>query len=111
MSTVFFSKIPIKWKEKDIKSIAEIYGVVCKISIPIDYKTRQSKGFAFIEFDTLAEAQDFIHALHDISYEGRTLIAELADHRKSKGEKVKQKKQDPLSKKPNKKLPSWKRKE
>jgi RNA recognition motif-containing protein len=115
--TIFFSKIPIKWKEKDIRTLAEIYGNVTDINIPIDHRTRQSKGYAFIDFENDNDAIAFSHALNGVEYEGRAVIAEQAAPRTNvPSEKVRApqrtKPKAPIDmEKMRKKLPPWKRKE
>lgn len=114
--TIFFSKIPIRWKEKDIKTLAEIYGNVVNITIPIDHRTRQSKGYAFVEFENDKDAYAFIKALNGVEYDDRAVIAEVAAPKSATESNTRApqrtKPKGPIDmEKLKKKLPPWKRKE
>jgi RNA recognition motif-containing protein len=76
--TVFLSMIPIKWKEKDILALAEVFGEVGEIKIPIDRITRQSRGYAFVNFVNDADAKAFIQSIHGTEYDERRIVAEVS---------------------------------
>jgi RNA recognition motif-containing protein len=61
------------------------YGTVQSAQVVTDRATSQSKGFAFVEMDTDAEAQAAIQGLNDWEYGGRRLTVSEAKPRESRG--------------------------
>ncbi len=113
--TLFVNKIPIRWKEKDIKALFEVFGTVTEINIPIDKKTRQGRGFCFVTLDDAVDGRAAIDALNGTSYDDRIIeVAVSMPKVESKlvAERRNRPKHGPIDMTAlKKKLPPWKRKE
>ena len=65
------SNLPFKLKENQLKELFEAYGEVTAVKIVIDHKTRLSKGYGFVTFAKLADAEKALAAT--IEVQERTL--------------------------------------
>lgn len=70
---IFVNNIPYYSTESDLIEIFNHFGEVVNVSIPINYETRLSRGFAFIEFERLESANRAIQESGRIYYKGRNL--------------------------------------
>jgi RNA recognition motif-containing protein len=61
------------------------YGTVQSAQVVTDRATGRSKGFAFVEMDTDAQAQAAIQGLNNWEYGGRSLTVSEAKPRESRG--------------------------
>jgi RNA recognition motif-containing protein len=113
--TIYVGSIPFKWSENDIRKIFEIYGTVTEVKLAINYKTRQSNGFAFVEMENDAEAKDAISKLNGQEEEGRKIIVTVSIPKSQQPPKSPQQrkpfKKPGSSSIPKKKLPPWLRRE
>ena len=70
-----------------LRRLCERHGRVLDVYFPLDYHTRRRKGFAFVEFEDRAGAEDAHAKLHGIDFEDRKLEVEFArEGRKSSRE-------------------------
>jgi RNA recognition motif-containing protein len=69
----------------DLERLFAQYGTVESANVITDRSTGQSKGFAFIEMSSSAEAQAAISALNGTDLEGRTLTVNEARPRPAGG--------------------------
>lgn len=84
---IFVGSIPFKYTEKDLTRIFEEFGKVSSATIVIDKKTRQNKGFGFVEMPNAKEALKAIKALDGSDQLGRAIIVSEAQKNKE-GEKI-----------------------
>jgi RNA recognition motif-containing protein len=62
----------------DLRALYESFGVVTDHYIILDRETRQSRGFAYVEFPNIEEAQTAIECLNDYEWRGRRLFVNEA---------------------------------
>lgn len=72
-------------KEDDVKDIFSPFGKVTEVLIPHDYETQQSKGYAFVTFDSLSDCKEACREMHGKKYKSRELFVEAAIPKSSKG--------------------------
>lgn len=65
---IFIGNLPYSYTESDIADMFEQYGRLKRITVPLDNRTHNNKGFAFVEFENRRDAED----AYD-KYRGRTL--------------------------------------
>ncbi|MBK6976985.1 MAG: RNA-binding protein [Cytophagaceae bacterium] len=82
---IFVGSLPFKYTEKDLIGIFEVYGKVSSATIVIDKRTRQNKGFGFVEMPIAKEAMKAIKALDGSDQLGRAII--VSEAQKTKKEK------------------------
>lgn len=68
-----YEKQPIDSSEDDVKNLFEQYGTVESISIPRDRRTRQPRGFAFVDLSQPEECDLVVEKLNQQMFEGRIL--------------------------------------
>lgn len=71
--SVYVSNLSDEVKELDLKQIFSEYGSVKRVRLPIDKKTGEKRGFAFVEMETDAEEAAAIQALLGTEWMGRSL--------------------------------------
>jgi RNA recognition motif-containing protein len=77
-STVYISNLSYGRDEKGLKFMFSKYGKVKNIKLIVDPKTFKSKGMAFVEMSSVAEAKRAIEGLNQQVLDGRTLKANFA---------------------------------
>ncbi len=71
--------------ESDLQELFSGAGAVANVEIVINRHTQRSKGFGFVQMQTIEEALRAVEALHDKEYMGRKLVvsgAKAADERR-----------------------------
>lgn len=71
--SVYVSNLSDEVKELDLKQIFSQYGSVKRVRLPIDKKTGEKRGFAFVEMETDAQEAAAIQALLGTEWMGRSL--------------------------------------
>jgi translation initiation factor 3 subunit G len=66
-TTVFISNIPEETTESDMREMCGRFGVIRRISCPKD-KNKNSKGFAFVTFESKFDGQKAINTLNGYGY-------------------------------------------
>ncbi len=61
------------------KRCSELYGTIKSAKVVMDYGTRKSKGFGFVEFVKPAEAKEAMELLNGKSLLGKTLVIKPAE--------------------------------
>lgn len=77
-STVYLSNLSYERDKAGIKILMSRYGEVKTINLVIDLDTKVSKGMAFVEMGSIAEAKLAIAGLNQQQIDGRTLKASYA---------------------------------
>ena len=70
--------------EDDLRRLFTQAGEVQSVSVIKDRDTNRSKGFAFVEMSTQAEAEKAISLLNDFSFHDRPLTVNLAHPREDR---------------------------
>jgi RNA recognition motif-containing protein len=71
--------------EDELRELFSQSGTVQSVAIIKDRETGRSKGFAFIEMSTQAEAQQAISQLHNKQFHERSLTVNFARPREERG--------------------------
>lgn len=72
-SSLFIGNLPYSFEERDVVNLMERFGALRMVSVPLDRYTRRNRGFAFIEFEQRADAEDAYNKYKDYELEGRKL--------------------------------------
>ncbi len=75
---IYAGKLSLKVNEDDLKQAFEAYGKVEEVKIIKDKYTGESRGFAFIEMPTKAEALSAISGLNGKELKGDTIVVNEA---------------------------------
>jgi RNA recognition motif-containing protein len=75
---VYLSNLSYRRDRVGIKMLFKAVGEVQNVKIIVDNETEQSKGMAFVEMATPAQASEAIRALNGLSVDGRILKAAAA---------------------------------
>jgi len=67
-----------KVRYEDLKKIFGRYGRLVDITLPLDYYTRDAKGYGFVEYEESRDAEEALHALDRYRLFGRELEVEFA---------------------------------
>ena len=67
-----------KTRYEDLKKIFGRYGRLVDITLPVDYYTRDAKGYGFVEYEESRDAEEALHALDRYRLLGRELEVEFA---------------------------------
>ena len=75
---IYVGNFAFEMREQELREAFEAYGQVQEVSLIQDRDTGRSKGFAFVEMPTNAEAQAAIGALNGKEFAGRTITVNEA---------------------------------
>ncbi|CAF0836818.1 unnamed protein product [Rotaria sordida] len=67
-----------KTRYEDLKKIFARYGRIVDITLPVDYYTRDAKGYGFVEYEESRDAEEALHALDRYRLLGREIEVEFA---------------------------------
>ncbi len=84
-SKLYVGNLPYSTTEDDLRSLFAQAGTVASVAIIKDRDTGQSKGFAFVEMTTQAEAEKAISMLNGHQLAQRELKVSLARPRDDRG--------------------------
>ncbi|MDF7826954.1 RNA-binding protein [Pontiellaceae bacterium B12227] len=70
--------------EDDIRSLFEQAGSVASCQLMLDKFTSRSRGFAFVEMETVEEANSAVEMLNEKDFEGRALRVNIAKPREER---------------------------
>lgn len=77
-SKIYIGNLPFSISEDELAEICQEHGEVKYLRIVTDRATGRSRGFAFAEFGSAAEAQAAIEGMHDVEVGGRKLFVKIA---------------------------------
>ncbi len=86
--------------ESDLFDLFNGVGIVQNVEIVSNRQTQRSKGFAFVQMQTIDEAKRAVDELHDKEYMGRKLVvsgAKAADRREERAPQAEQAEEVPPS--------------
>lgn len=84
-SKLYVGNLPYATTEDDLRTLFAKAGTVTSVSVIKDRDTGRSKGFAFIEMATQAEAQQAINQLNGQKLGDRQLTVSIARPREDRG--------------------------
>ena len=74
MKNLYVGNLPHSTTEPQLRTLFEAHGKVERINIVLDKETGRSKGFAFVQMQTVEEAKRAVTELHDKEFLGRKLV-------------------------------------
>ncbi len=77
-NTVYISNLSYKRDRNGLKTLFARYGTIKNIKIIVEPTTGESRGMAFVQMGSVAEATDAIKDLHGRVIDGRTVKANYA---------------------------------
>lgn len=77
-ASLYIRGLAEKVRYEDLKKIFGRYGRIVDITLPLDYYTRDAKGYGFVEYEESRDAQEALHALDRYRLLGRELEVEFA---------------------------------
>lgn len=84
-SLLFVANIPWALTVEELRSLFETYTTVRDIKILVNHDTGRSKGYGFVDCDTVEEAESCINQLNGHAIRGRILNVKWATPRKARG--------------------------
>ncbi len=85
MKNIFVGNLKFSATEEAVRKLFERYGVVTSARIMTDRDTGRSRGFAFVEMENEAEADQAISALNGYAMDGRALNVNEARPKPDRG--------------------------
>ncbi|MDC0722429.1 RNA recognition motif domain-containing protein [Nannocystis bainbridge] len=82
---LFVGNLSFQITDSDLQQAFQPYGAVKEVKLMTDRETGRSRGFAFVEMTSDADAKRAIEALHGASLDGRPLRVSEAEDRRSGG--------------------------
>lgn len=80
--SIYVGNLPYEATEQEVNEVFSDYGVVKRVSIPVDRETGKVRGFGFVEMETEANEPPAIEALDGAEWMGRELRVNKARPRK-----------------------------
>ena len=81
---LFVGNLPYDATEEDIRAHFSTAGNVLNVFVPLDRETGRKRGFAFVEFNDNAEAQEAIRLFNSQPFKGRPLAVNEARAKESR---------------------------
>ena len=81
---LFVGNLPYDATEEDIRTHFSTAGNVVNVFVPLDRETGRKRGFAFVEFNDSAEAQEAIRLFNSQPFKGRPLAVNEARAKESR---------------------------
>lgn len=79
MSTkLFVGNIPFSLNERNLEELFAQSGKVVSVTIPTDRDTGRKRGFAFVEMETQADAEEAVKQLNGKTVEGRQIVVDAS---------------------------------
>ena len=81
---LFVGNLSFQTGENDLQEYFAQAGAVTSVNLMLDKISGRSRGFAFVEFATPAEAQKAIEQFHNKDFQGRTITVNVARPREER---------------------------
>ena len=81
---LFVGNLSFQTGENDLQEYFAQAGAVTSVNLMLDKVTGKSRGFAFVEFATAAEAQKAIEQFHNKEFQGRAITVNVARPREER---------------------------
>ncbi len=82
---LFVGNLPYQATEEDVRTHFSAVAPPLRVAIPLDRETGRPRGFAFVEFDSPAQAQEAIQRFNGQPFMGRNLAVNEARAREDRG--------------------------
>lgn len=77
-TSLYIRSIPMETKIEDLRDIFSKFGCIKDVYIPRDYYSRVPRGFAYIEFDSVQDAENAVRSSGRLRLFGKELEVEFA---------------------------------
>lgn len=84
MTSIYVGNLSYQTTSNDLEDAFAEFGDVSKANVISDRETGRSKGFAFVEMSSEADAQNAIDALNEKDLHGRNLKVNIAKPREER---------------------------
>ncbi len=81
---LFVGNLTFTTTEDDLRNLFGPAGTIVDVKVVTDRETGRSRGFAFVEMSSAAEASEAISQLNGRDFEGRTIKVNEAEERGSR---------------------------
>ena len=81
---LFVGNLSYQTMENDLQDYFAQAGVVTSVNLMLDKMTGKSRGFAFVEFGSMEEANKAIEQFHNKEFQGRALTVNIARPREER---------------------------
>jgi RNA recognition motif-containing protein len=81
---LFVGNLSFQTGENDLQDYFAQAGAVTSVNLMLDKMTGRSRGFAFVEFASEADAQKAIEEFHDKEFQGRKITVNIARPREER---------------------------
>ena len=78
MKKIFIGNIPFSMSESQLRETFEEFGTIESCKLITDAETSRSRGFGFIEYSSVEEAEAAIEKLNDAEVQGKKLVVNKA---------------------------------
>ena len=78
INVVYVKNLSIATREEELESVLNAFGKVTKIDVIYNPHTKESRGFAFVEFETADDVDNAVKNATDVQLRGKTLRLERA---------------------------------
>lgn len=75
---LYIGSLPYNWAAEQLEEVFKPFGKVTSSAVVADQLTKRSKGFGFIEFESVADANKAMSALNGKEFEGRSIAVREA---------------------------------
>ncbi|XP_041096502.1 serine/arginine-rich splicing factor 10-like isoform X2 [Polyodon spathula] len=97
-TSLFIRNISDESRSEDLRREFGRYGPIVDVYIPVDYHTRRARGFAYIQFEDVRDAEDALHNLDRKWVCGRQIEIQFAQgDRKTPGQMKTKERRSPRS--------------
>ena len=83
---LYVGNLPYETTEADLEALFASAGAVASVTVMRERETGRARGFAFVEMESDADAQNAINKLHDSSFGGRNLAVNEARPMEPRGD-------------------------
>ena len=83
-SRLFVGNLSYQTMENDLQEYFSQAGIVSSVNLMMDKFTGKSRGFAFIEYSSPAEANKAVEMFHNKEFQGRQLTVNIARPREDR---------------------------
>mmetsp|Transcript_19806 Transcript_19806/g.41247 ORF Transcript_19806/g.41247 Transcript_19806/m.41247 type:complete len:371 (-) Transcript_19806:198-1310(-) len=84
--TVFLGNLPFEVTKDEIEEFCAEYGEVRQVTVPVNRESGLPRGFAFVDFGTLDQANNAINSVDGTLFKGRNVRASISDPGQKKKE-------------------------
>jgi RNA recognition motif-containing protein len=85
LKKLYVGNLPFDTNEEDLRELFEQHGPTASVRVILDRDTGRSRGFAFVEFESDANAQSALQALDGKDLGGRALRVNEAQDKGGRG--------------------------